>query len=129
IVLTAYADMPSIIPAINRAHVYNYLKKPWMPEEVLDAVARASEHVYQTRAIRRLVDLLAKRSDELAATVHELRAAQDQMLRLDRLGTMGRLASGVTHDLKNAIMSFMFLESEVLARALPSDLLETVRVG
>ena len=39
---TGYADLESIIAAINQGHVYQFLKKPWQPEELLDAVRQAA---------------------------------------------------------------------------------------
>jgi len=58
IVLTGFTDPPALMSAINRARVFRFLKKPWQPEDILEAVRQASEHVYQTRAIQRLVEQL-----------------------------------------------------------------------
>ena len=41
--LHGYADLESIIAAINQGHVYQFLKKPWQPEELIDAVHQAAE--------------------------------------------------------------------------------------
>ena len=40
---TGYADLESIVAAINQGHVFHFLKKPWQPEELLAAVRAASE--------------------------------------------------------------------------------------
>jgi response regulator RpfG family c-di-GMP phosphodiesterase len=34
ILFTGYADINSVIAAINQGHVYRYLSKPWQPEEL-----------------------------------------------------------------------------------------------
>ena len=39
---TGYADLESIIAAINQGHVYQFLKKPWQPEELVEAVRQAA---------------------------------------------------------------------------------------
>ncbi len=39
---TGFADLESIVAAINQGHVYQFLKKPWQPEELLAAVRAAS---------------------------------------------------------------------------------------
>src|ERR1700682_6534406 len=101
IVLTGFTDPPALISAINRARVFRFLKKPWQPDDILEAVRQASEHVYQTRAIQKLVALLAKRTQELDGSLSEVRKTQRQLLHLERLSTMGRLATGVIHDLRN----------------------------
>src|SRR5207248_2604452 len=44
IVLTGFTDPPALISAINRARVFRFLKKPWQPEDILEAVRQACEH-------------------------------------------------------------------------------------
>src|SRR6266849_4662764 len=39
---TGYADLEAIITAINRGHVFQFLKKPWQPEELEAAVREAA---------------------------------------------------------------------------------------
>src|SRR5919109_5680378 len=129
IVLTGFTDPPALISAINRARVFRFLKKPWQPEDILEAVRQACEHVYQSRTIQKLVALLARRTEELSASLTMIEAAHQQMLHLERLGTMGRLAAGITHDLRNVMVSVNFIERELEQRAAASDLLESVHVG
>src|SRR6267143_1732582 len=121
IVLTGFTDPPALISAINRARVFRFLKKPWQPDDILEAVRQASEHVYQTRAIRKLVGLLAKRTDELDASLVQVRSAQSQLLHLERLGTMGKLAAGVVHDLRNLMVSLGYVESVLEQRSVAPD--------
>ncbi|MBM4397365.1 MAG: response regulator [Deltaproteobacteria bacterium] len=129
VVLTGFTDSPAIMSAINRAQVFRFLTKPWEAVEVQSAVEQATRHVYQRRAITALVGQLAARNDDLAAALHNLESAQQQVLHLERLGTMGRLASGVTHDLRNFLMGLSMLEEEVQATEASQELRETVSVG
>jgi response regulator RpfG family c-di-GMP phosphodiesterase len=39
---TGYAELESIIAAINQGHIYQFLKKPWQPDELLSAVRQAA---------------------------------------------------------------------------------------
>jgi response regulator RpfG family c-di-GMP phosphodiesterase len=39
---TGFADLESIIAAINQGHIFQFLKKPWQPEELLAAVRQAA---------------------------------------------------------------------------------------
>src|SRR6267142_5108690 len=39
---TGYADLDSIISAINQGHIFQFLKKPWQPEELIAAVREAA---------------------------------------------------------------------------------------
>ena len=39
---TGYADLESIIAAINQGHIFQFMKKPWQPEELQAAVRLAA---------------------------------------------------------------------------------------
>ena len=43
LLFTGFSDLESIIAAINQGHVYQFLKKPWQPEELLSAVRTAAQ--------------------------------------------------------------------------------------
>jgi signal transduction histidine kinase len=129
IVLTGYTDTPALISAINQARVFRFLKKPWQPEELLAAVRQGCESAFQARALRNLVGLLAHRTDELQASLEKVQTAHEQLLHLERLSSMGRLASGLTHDLRNVMISVNHIERELETRAAEPDLLESVRIG
>jgi signal transduction histidine kinase len=129
IVLTGFTDPPALISAINRARVFRFLKKPWQPDDILEAVRQASEHVYQTRAIQKLVAMLAKRTQELDTSLAQAKSTQRQLLHMERLGTMGRLAAGVIHDLRNLMVSLGYIESVLQQREVAPDVMESVQVG
>src|SRR5207302_6811932 len=124
IVLTGFTDPPALISAINRARVFRFLKKPWQPEDILEAVRQACDHVYQSRTIQKLVTLLARRTEELTASLDQVEAAHRQVLHLERLGTMGRLAAGVVHDLRNLMVSLGYVESVLQQRSVAPDVME-----
>ncbi|HEY1861722.1 MAG TPA: response regulator [Gemmataceae bacterium] len=63
---TGYADLEAIIAAINQGHVFQFLKKPWQPEE-LEAAVREAAAEYD-----RLVDS-AEETDRLYAELQQLR--------------------------------------------------------
>ncbi len=129
IILTGYTDTPALIAAINDAHVFRFLRKPWQPEDVVAAVSAASDSVMYQRAARRLLELLSDRTTELQRTLTELKSAQQSLLQLDRLVTTGRLAAGITHDLRNAMSSLVMVEYEVTAKLADPELVETIAVG
>jgi len=39
---TGYADVDSVIAAINQGHIFKFLKKPWQPEDLEQAVREAA---------------------------------------------------------------------------------------
>ncbi len=42
ILFTGYADINSVVAAINQGHVFRYLSKPWQPEELEAVIADAA---------------------------------------------------------------------------------------
>lgn len=42
LLFTGFADLESIIGAINQGHVFQFLKKPWHPEDLLEAIRDAA---------------------------------------------------------------------------------------
>jgi DNA-binding NtrC family response regulator len=39
---TGYSDLDSVISAINQGHIFRFLKKPWQPEDLEEAVREAA---------------------------------------------------------------------------------------
>lgn len=40
---TGYSDLESVIAAINQGHVFQFIRKPWQPEELAAAVRQAAQ--------------------------------------------------------------------------------------
>jgi response regulator RpfG family c-di-GMP phosphodiesterase len=77
---TGYADLESIIAAINQGHIYKFLKKPWQPEEleaaVRDAATEYDRIVHQAQEmtfLREEVKLLRERLTLLEDEVKGMR--------------------------------------------------------
>jgi DNA-binding NtrC family response regulator len=78
---TGFADLDSIVAAINQGHVFQFLKKPWQPEELIVAVRQAAAEYddVETGAIEREqlqehVFELVRRVSALEAEVERLRS-------------------------------------------------------
>lgn len=127
VLLTGYSDTPALIRAINRARVFRYLKKPWQIEEIVEAVRAASHHVHQQRAIERLALGLATRNEDLARALDDLEEAQQQMLHMDRITSVGRLTTGVLRDLRNAAQGLVGLDEELEGMGYPAADVASVR--
>jgi response regulator RpfG family c-di-GMP phosphodiesterase len=70
---TGYADMDAIIAAINQGHVFQFLKKPWRPEE-LEAAVREAAVEY---------DRLVEQSQELSRLRAELEQLRERLASLE----------------------------------------------
>lgn len=79
LLFTGFTDIDSIIAAINQGHVFQFLKKPWQPEELVQAVREAAtEYDRMTAAaeeserLRILLSSLQNRIDSLESEVQRL---------------------------------------------------------
>jgi response regulator RpfG family c-di-GMP phosphodiesterase len=64
---TGFADLESIIAAINQGHIFQFMKKPWQPEELLAAVRQAAVEFDR-------LEIAALEREQLAGEVTELKA-------------------------------------------------------
>ena len=103
IVMTGHADQESIIRAINTAGLYGFLEKPWDNAQVLVSVQNALEKVA-------LVRRLKERNAELERALAELHDAQDRLVAAERLAAVGRVASGIAHEIGNQLALLGYAE-------------------
>jgi len=71
--LTGYADMSSLVRAINEGRIYRYLPKPWEPDELRIAVKRGLEVYELANTNAELADALAEANERLRAENRSLR--------------------------------------------------------
>jgi len=84
ILLTAYADIESVIEAINRSNIFRYVKKPWIEVDIRSAIEE-SNRFYITNS------LLSLKNEELQQAYNEL----------------DKFAYSVTHDIRRPLMSIL----------------------
>jgi signal transduction histidine kinase len=87
LLFTAYADIRTVIDAINQGHVFRYLTKPWDSEELEAVVQQAVEHHYLIVEKNRLVA--------------ELQAANAKLTEADRL--KGAFIEVASHELNTPV--------------------------
>ena len=112
IVLTGFADKDSAIHAINEGAIYQYLEKPWDNAQLLATIQHALD-------AERLTRELAQRNQELERTLAELRDAQDRLIAGERLAAVGRLATGIAHEIGNQLSLLGY--AELLAEKFEGD--------
>ncbi len=73
---TGYADLESIIQAINQGHIFQFQKKPWQPEELETAVREAAREydrlVEQAEAMERMQQEIAQLRQRVTALEDEI---------------------------------------------------------
>ena len=76
---TGYADLESIIAAINQGHIYQFLRKPWQPEDLQAAVHYAALEYDRLVAQAEEGNRLRAEIDDLLSRVRSL---EDEVRRL-----------------------------------------------
>src|SRR5262249_20802039 len=81
VLLTAFTDADALMASINAANIYHFILKPWDPIELAHTVRRGVErHRLARERVALLRDLAAKNRD-LETTLHDLRTAQERVVR------------------------------------------------
>ncbi len=94
--LTGYADKESAIDAINEVGIYQYVEKPWDLQDLLVKIQQGLER-------RELVASLRRANVDLERQNRELRVAQDRLIDSERLAAVGRVVSGIAHEIGNQL--------------------------
>jgi response regulator RpfG family c-di-GMP phosphodiesterase len=126
---TGYTEVESIIAAINQGHIFQFLKKPWQPEELENAVREAAAEYDRlvgpelaegkVAALRRTAETASEAQLDLATAETWLRALNDLRLVLGtRLGvTEDTFAGGLLAQLRPPLAIYgwlTWLEGELI---------------
>lgn len=84
ILLTGYADIESVIEAINRSNIFRYVKKPWVDSDILSAMEEANRYYLVN-------SMIAIKNEELQKAYSEL----------------DKFAYSVTHDIRRPLLSIL----------------------
>ncbi len=95
IIMTGYSSIETAVEAV-RAGVYDYITKPFQAEEMLLAIKRAVKEQEIFRENKKLLR-------ELEEAKRDLKESQERLYRSEKSANIGRLAAGVSHELKNLL--------------------------
>ena len=91
ILVTAHAEFPDAIEAINTGAIYRYINKPWEPEQLELTLRQAMDFF-----------LVQRERDQL---LQEKMEALRQLMVADRLVSLGMLTAGLSHHIRNALVT------------------------
>ena len=104
ILLTGYADKESAIRAINEVGIWQYVEKPWDLGDLLVKIRQGLER-------RALVAELRAKNTALESRLNELERAHEELVRAERLAAVGRVASGLAHEIGNQLALVGYAEA------------------
>ncbi len=90
ILLTAYADMETVIDAVNKGHIFRFVRKPWVEEEIISSIEEANKFYITSSVLDIRNEELQKAYDELDkfaySVSHDLRDPLTGVLSAIKLG-------------------------------------------
>ncbi len=89
--------------------------------EALEVFRRHALEVQRLNLVEKLADELKDKNEELEQTLEDLKTAQNQVVMQEKLASLGQLAAGIAHEIKNPL-NFVNNFSEV-----SGELIEEVR--
>jgi signal transduction histidine kinase len=102
--LTGYADKESAIRAINEVGIWQYVEKPWDLGDLIVKITQGLER-------RALVAELRDKNRTLRLRLDQLERAHDELVRAERLAAVGRVASGLAHEIGNQLALVGYAEA------------------
>jgi two-component system probable response regulator PhcQ len=91
ILATAYSDMDAAIAAVNTGAIYKYVTKPWDPPQLENTLKRGLEFF-----------MVQSERDQL---LREKMSVLHNMMIADRIVSLGLLAAGLSHHIRNALVA------------------------
>jgi two-component system, probable response regulator PhcQ len=91
VLATAYADMDAAIAAVNTGAIYKYVTKPWDPPQLENTLKRGLEFF-----------MVQRERDQL---LREKMSVLHNMMIADRIVSLGLLAAGLSHHIRNALVA------------------------
>ncbi|MBR8460844.1 response regulator [Burkholderia dolosa] len=105
ILLTGYAEIASIVQAVNEGGVYRYLNKPWDDHDLLLTIEQALEQRRLRREAARLAALTEAQNDALRRFNTELET--QVRARTEELGQTVMFLEAAQHDLKSSFTAMV----------------------
>lgn len=96
IILTGYTDVKDLIESINAGRVFQYITKPFEPDDLRISIKRGVDFYFKSKE-------LEKAHAELKETYQSLKDAQEHLIRSEKMSMLGQLMGSIAHEIRNPI--------------------------
>ena len=117
IVLSGYADVDTIIAAINKGEIYKFITKPWNDEELKLTIRRSLEQYELIQENRRLTEKIRLQNEELEKQVQERTATlalSQEILENLPIPIMGISTEGIVVFINKKVKEIFQQQTELL---------------
>jgi signal transduction histidine kinase len=121
IVITGHGDMDSAIAALQHG-ASDFISKPIRDEALMIALERAEKRIAISQQLNEYTENLEEKVEEYTV---ELRQAHEELIRSERLATIGETVAGLAHYIKNILTGLrggMYMVNTAMAKDKPSML-------
>ena len=78
IIVTGYSDEDLVVESVRKAKIYDYIRKPWEPEDLVSSLSKALEFYNVNMERKQLMEKLQNQNQELAELNEQLKTSQEQ---------------------------------------------------
>ncbi len=107
ILLAEHMERARLLDAINMARVYRFFPRPWTSVDLEHCLRNALSWRHNGRAMRLLLEEQRRSHMALVESLSALERTQQQMIHVERLATVGRLSTGIVHEVRNQLTALM----------------------
>jgi signal transduction histidine kinase len=112
VMMTGYASTDTAVEALRKG-AYDYIRKPFETEEVINTIENALNQrrllAKQREAEEELREARAGLEREVEERTADLRKANEQLIRSERLAATGQLAASIAHEINSPLQAISVL--------------------